>query len=134
METAWECAVVMGDGGKVNLTNNPCTSKQTGKLLAVYDSEYEARQGADYANSAYGNDLVPYQCRSCGRWHLSPKSRQTLSSKCPDCTDRSGRRKDLYATREDAERRADILCRERGVSLGVYRCPYHDGWHLTKGC
>ena len=41
--------------------------------------------------------------------------------------------KDLYESEADAGKRAAILKKEEGISLTVYKCPYEDGWHLTKG-
>ena len=49
------------------------------------------------------------------------------------CHGADGRPKDAYDTPGDAERRADILYREQGLSLRVYECPHGQGWHLTKG-
>ncbi len=117
----------------MSLGSNSCFSKRTGKPLTEYDSIHEAQKGANYANSTYGNNLIPYKCKNCGLWHLSPKDRQTPSSKCHNCTDGNGRYKDLYHTKEIAERRRTILYKEKGIRLNVYKCPYHNsGWHLTK--
>ena len=109
-----------------------CMSKRTSEPLTEYDSKNEARAGADYANSTYGNNLVPYQCDKCNYWHLAPADRQTPSRKCHSCTDSYGRRKDLYETKEGAELRAEILYEEKGMRLTVYECPNNRGWHLTK--
>ena len=117
----------------MSIKSDSCSSKRTGEPLTEYNTEYEAQEGADYANSTYGNNLAPYKCRDCGMWHLSPKDRQTPSSKCNSCTDSNGQYKDLYATEQAAERRATILYEEKGISLSVYECPYDRGWHLTKG-
>jgi hypothetical protein len=117
----------------VSIKSNSCFSKRTGEPLTEYYSEGDAWEGAEYANNQYGNNLIPYQCKKCEFWHLSPKDRQTPSQKCFDCTDGSGKCKRLYYSEEDAERRADILYEEEGVNLEVYECPHNDGWHLTKG-
>ena len=110
-----------------------CKGKKTAGPLTEYDSEREALEGADHANRKYGRDLVPYQCDRCGLWHLSPKERQTPSSKCAYCTGTDGKPKDSYRSREEAQRRADILYREQGVALDVYGCEHGNGWHLTRG-
>ncbi len=109
-----------------------CMNRRTGKPLTEYDSEYEAIDAAEYVNRTYRLNLVPYKCHKCGLWHLSPKNRQTPSKKCYNCLDAAGAPKDLYRTREIAERRAEILYYEKGVSLNIYKCPYANGWHLTK--
>jgi hypothetical protein len=109
-----------------------CKSARTGAPLTEYDSEYEAQEGANYANSVYGNNLIPYQCDKCGLWHLSPKNRQTPSTTCRSCIDSNGYPKDLYRMEGDAERRAEIIYKEQGIRLKIYKCPYNNGWHLTK--
>jgi len=109
-----------------------CMSTRTGEPLTKYDSKNEARTGANYVNSTYGNNLVPYQCDKCNYWHLAPANRQTPSKKCQYCTDSNGRQKDLYETKKGAELRAEILYEEKGMRLTVYKCPTNKGWHLTK--
>ena len=109
-----------------------CFSKHNNTPLTTYVSEDEAQSGANFVNSKYDNDLVPYKCSNCNEWHLSPKNRSTKSTKCYDCTDRNGNNKDLYLTKNDAQQRADILYEEMGVLLNLYECPYNNGWHLTK--
>ena len=110
-----------------------CFSKHDNTPLTTYLSEDEAQNGADFVNSEHGTNLVPYKCNRCNEWHLSPRNRSTKSTKCYDCTDRLGHYKDLYATKDDAQKRADILYEERGVLLNLYQCPHNNGWHLTKG-
>ena len=51
---------------------------------------------------------------------------------CPYCTDRNGRPKRLYPTKDDAQRTAAHGQRARGVELRVYRCEYRWGFHLTS--
>jgi hypothetical protein len=116
----------------MGLKSQTCVGKQTGKPLTEYDSLQEAEEGADYAKKTYRSDLVPYQCEVCGLWHLSPKSRQTPSEKCPFCKGANGQAKDAYQSQNDAKRRADILRKEQGVSLKVYACEHSDKWHLTR--
>ena len=109
-----------------------CMGKISGEPLTEYDTEQDARQSAHHANRTYGTDLVPYRCSVCGKWHLSPKDRQTPSEKCPFCKGTNGLPKDAYPNRKDAQKRADILYREQGVSLQVYKCNYSNAWHLTR--
>lgn len=109
-----------------------CTGKISGKPLTEYDSEFDARQGADYARYAHAKDVSPYRCPRCSKWHLAPTSRQTPSTTCYSCTGKDGRPKAAYATEQDAERRAEILAAEQGVHLRAYACDLGDGWHLTK--
>lgn len=105
---------------------------RTGEPLSEYRSEFDARRAADHANRAYGNTLAPYQCPKCRMWHLSPKERHTPSSNHCNCRDGNGSSKDLYDTKNGAEKRAGILSREKHIALAVYRCPYGSGFHLTK--
>ena len=109
-----------------------CIGKVSGKPLTEYDSLEEAEDGAGYANDTYRSNLVPYACSVCGKWHLSPKDRVTPSEKCPFCKGANGEQKEAYRSRRDAERRADILRKEQGVSLKVYACEHSDAWHLTR--
>ena len=109
-----------------------CVGKKTAEPLTEYDSEKEAQEGANHANSKYGRGLIPYQCDTCGKWHLSPRSRQTPSQKCSLCTGKDGKAKDSYQSREDAQRRADILRQEQGAVLKIYACEHGNGWHLTS--
>ena len=115
-------------------TKSPtCIGKKTGKPLTEYESEVEARDGADHARKRYGTRMVPYRCDGCGRWHLSPETRQTPSRKCTHCTGADGKAKDSYLSESDARRRAAILRREQGAVLRVYPCEHGEGWHLTRG-
>lgn len=116
----------------MSVKSETCFGKATGKPLSEYFSENEAQDAAMYVNEAHDCDMVPYNCKKCGMWHLSPRDRHTPSEKCSNCTDGDGKPKRIYRTREDAERRAEILKRERSVQLRVYECPYNNGYHLTK--
>lgn len=109
-----------------------CIGRISGKPLTAYASAAEAEDGARFAQERYGAPMVPYPCDRCGWWHLSPADRQTPSSTCATCRGRDGRLKASYASQDDAERRASILHRERGVRLQAYLCAF-GGWHLTKG-
>lgn len=110
-----------------------CVGKGSGQYVTEYDSLEEAQAGAEHVRARYGSDLVPYSCHRCGLWHLAPRDRRTPSTPCLYCHGADGRPKDAYDTPGDAERRADILYREQGLSLRVYECPHGQGWHLTKG-
>ena len=44
----------------------------------------------------------------------------------------NGALKQLYVSRYQAQKRADILFKENGVLLDVYSCPHQNGFHLTK--
>ena len=105
---------------------------RTGASLNAYDLESEAAEHARYLRKERGSAMVPYSCDRCGFWHLSPADRQTESSVCAFCRDAKGSSKDLYRSKQDAERRAEINRIERGVELNVYRCPHQPGWHLTR--
>jgi hypothetical protein len=47
------------------------------------------------------------------------------------CTDSNGKKKE-FETQETALIRAEIIKKEYGIVLKVYKCPNQDGWHLTK--
>ncbi len=115
------------------MKSQTCIGKVSGKPLTEYDSKREAQEGADHARSKYGRKLLPYQCDTCGLWHLAPEGRQTPSRKCPICTGTDGKPKETYRNEDEAQRRADILRREQGAELRVYACEHGHGWHLTKG-
>lgn len=100
--------------------------------MNAYDQKSEAAEHARYLRKERGSAMVPYECERCGFWHLSPVERQTSSTVCAVCTDRNGVPKDLYRTKKDASRRAEINRNEKGVALNVYECPHQKGWHLTK--
>jgi hypothetical protein len=113
--------------------NNNCCIDRKGKRLSTYYSESEALDSAKYEKNEHGLDFVPYRCKKCEYWHLSPRERQTPSKECEFCTDSGGKRKQLYENREAAVKRAEIIKRESKISLTVYKCPYRSGWHLKKG-
>lgn len=112
------------------VTKSSTCKGKNGDYLSEYSSEFEAENAATYAKGAYDKDFLPYKCHKCGKWHLSPKERQTPSRKCI-CPDSHGKPKQLYETREAAENRAKIIEKERREKLYVYECPRQDGWHLT---
>ncbi len=108
-----------------------CVGKVSRQPLTEYDSEAAALEGVRHAPERHGTHNVAYRCQKCGGWHLSPVERQTPSVTCGVCCGQDGRPKATYASERDAERRAEILLRERGVVLRAYACE-HGGWHLTK--
>jgi len=105
--------------------------KKNGEPLVSYSSEYEAKEGATYVKMKYGSEQEPYHCSKCGEWHLSPKEHHTPSRMC-SCKDANGNPKQLYETKEAAERRAQIIEAERGIRLTTYMCHYQNGYHLTS--
>ncbi|MFT4926116.1 MAG: hypothetical protein ACI8WB_002214 [Phenylobacterium sp.] len=114
------------------MKSETCFGKASGEPLTEYYFEHDAQEAAEYSKEYYGNDLVPYHCDKCDKWHLSPKRRQTPSKKCDRCTAGDGHPKDSYNSKNDARTRADILFAENGINLKVYQCKYDNGWHLTK--
>ena len=108
-----------------------CFTKK-GIPLIEYDSEADAKEGIIHAKKNYDSDLIPYKCSKCGKWHLSPRNRQTPSTTCYFCLDSEGNTKELYETEEIAEQRAKIIEEEQGIELRIYPCPYGLGYHLTK--
>jgi len=116
---------------KMRFKSESCFGR-TGASLNAYDEKSEATEHARYLKQERGSVMVPYECGRCGSWHLSPQERQTSSTVCGFCRDRSGGSKDLYATKRDTERRSEITRSEKGIELAVYECPYQKGWHLTK--
>ena len=104
-----------------------------GQPLTEYPSEATALEAASHVSKQHRLDLVPYRCSRCHHWHLSPRSRDTPSESCSFCTSSSGEPKASYRSKRDAARRAEIIRKERGSRLKVYRCPHDRGWHLTRG-
>ena len=116
----------------MNNKSSTCFSKRDNKPLSEFDSQEDAQENANYANTKYDSNLAPYLCHKCNKWHLSPKDRMTPSEQCHTCTDSNGQGKALYRNRKEAEQRAKILKKEQGVNLYVYECPVQTGYHLTK--
>jgi len=115
------------------IKSSTCFGKKSKKPLTEYWSEGDAREAAAEQRSRYGGDLMPYRCSRCDAWHLAPKGRHTPSTPCRQCTGSEGEPKMTYRSEKEAERRAGILLKEKGVRLRVYLCPGGGGWHLTKG-
>jgi hypothetical protein len=112
--------------------SNTCFGR-TGSPLNEYRYRGDAEKHARFLRTEHGTEFVPYQCGRCGLWHLSPAERQTPSRPCSFCRDHNGHAKDLYASENAAKKRAEIIFRERGIRLKVYRCPSQTGWHLSSG-
>lgn len=104
--------------------------KKDGKERGIYFSEYDAEVAASVSRN-YNHNLVPYECKDCGGWHLSRKEHYTPSVPCDYCTDANGNPKQLYETKSFAEKRARIIRETRGENLYVYECPCCNGYHLT---
>jgi endogenous inhibitor of DNA gyrase (YacG/DUF329 family) len=104
---------------------------RNGRPVKEYLTLADAQSAADYVKTRHKNNMIPYQCARCGRWHLSPASRHTPSQTCA-CIDHNGKAKESYQTEADAKKRAAIIYREKGVSLSVYPCPLGNGYHLTS--
>ncbi|MDR1149203.1 MAG: hypothetical protein LBK66_11285, partial [Spirochaetaceae bacterium] len=51
---------------------------------------------------------------------------------CVYCKGGDGSAKEIYASKEEALRRAEYIREERGTALKAYPCPKSSGWHLTK--
>jgi hypothetical protein len=58
-----------------------CFGKASGTRLKEYHSEEEATGAASFVLEKYGNQMVPYQCKDCQSWHLSPADRHTKDFK-----------------------------------------------------
>ena len=48
------------------------------------------------------------------------------------CADSKGQPKDLYNSKESAQREANVVATQKKLSLSVYPCPDACGWHLSK--
>ena len=58
----------ISDKNAWNVLNRSCSGK------ARYDSEEAAWAHNDKIYEEYGNDLTPYKCTACGKWHLTNTS------------------------------------------------------------
>ena len=92
----------------MGMKSQTCIGKMSGKPVTEYESKKEAQEGADHARSKFGRKLLPYQCDTCGSWHLAPEGRQTPSQKCPVCTGSDGKPKETYRNEDEAQRRAEL--------------------------
>lgn len=99
--------------------SNSCYSRATKKPLIEYATEADAGRAAQHMLKKFSKSFVPYRCKKCRFWHLSPLSRWTPSEKCPVCISGDGIPKDSYRSESQAETRANIIYNERGISLKV---------------
>ncbi len=104
--------------------------KKDGSPLKSYESEEEADEAILYVKARYGNEQVKYLCEKCGFWHLSSPERQT-KCRASSCLGSNGAPKMAYETYESAKRRANIIFKEKGQIIFVYKCPDCGSWHLT---
>ena len=113
------------------MKSTTCFSKTTKNPLSVYTTETEAQQSADY-QLRNGRSLYAYRCERCGLWHLAPTaSRINVLHKACCCEDSFGKSKDLYASREDAEKARCKRESEGAGQLYIYEYPDGRGFHLT---
>ena len=94
-----------------------------------YASEAVAAEVAEQVEAGLGEYRRAYACETCGYWHLTIASTRR---QCMFCTDSALFLKDIYSTREEAQRTAEHLRREKRIQLYPYKCPHGSGWHLTK--
>lgn len=95
--------------------------------IAIEQMRDDVRTGRDL--SVHHPAFAPVKCPRCGYWHLAPV---TTRRQCMFCTDSGLFLKDIYSTREEAQRTADHLRRVKKIQLYPYKCPHGSGWHLTK--
>lgn len=115
-----------------SMKSETCFGKVSGKPLTTYKLRREAKEATEFIRQKYKRDMSPYKCDTCGKWHLGVNSRKTPSKPCGECVDSAGKPKEAYKTKKDATTRAQIIEREMGRPLKVYKCPHGKGWHLTK--
>lgn len=48
------------------------------------------------------------------------------------CLDSNGDFKYLYSTKKEAEQQVKFSQKTKQITLELYPCPFHGGWHLTK--
>lgn len=100
-----------------------------GQPLEEYHTRSSAELAAEEIKRKYGNELIPNQCRKCGYWHLNPVN---TKRQCMFCTDSALFLKDIYGTREEAQKTAEWMKKEKKIQLYPYKCPHGNGWHLSK--
>ena len=115
--------------------------KQTGKPVTEYDSLTAAEQGAEFAGERYGNDMTPYLCPTCGKWHLAPKqsiaaketaaiaSRKSTSRTCYG--KQTGKLLAEYHSLTAAEQAAEFVGERYGNDMTPYLCPTCGKCHLA---
>lgn len=100
-----------------------------GQYLEEYHNQAAAALAAEERLGQSGYRLAPYQCRACGYWHLAPVQTRR---QCFLCSDSALFHKDIYPSREEAQKTADWMRKEKRIQVYPYRCPHGSGWHLTK--
>ncbi len=118
------------EAGAADHLKSPTCKGSNGQYLDEFHSEAATIIEAERRKKEYGNDLIPYVCRTCGYWHLAAVSKTRI---CMYCTDSALFQKDLYATQLEAEGMARMIGKEKRIRLYAYKCPHGSGWHLTKG-
>ena len=114
------------------MKSSHCFSRSTNKPLWVYFSRSKAKNSAQHINQRKKDKLIEYQCDRCKHWHLNPLAKHSPSETCIHCKGRDGQNKQGYPTRAIAQKRVDIIFREKGKKLNIYPCSFNKGWHLTK--
>jgi|GEM_PF-1317352 len=121
------------ESSTIRLMRSTTCKGSNGQFLEEYHSQSAAMFAAEERNVQTGRDqpvhFAPIQCSKCGYWHLKAENTRR---KCMFCTDSALFLKDIYSTREEAQRTADHLRKEKKVMLLPYKCPHGSGWHLTK--
>lgn len=97
-----------------------------GKARKCFPNQPSADLGARGVLARHRKMVVPYACRDCGSWHLTPAERYTPNHFCACCN------KQAYETEDFARLRAELRENEGSAPLRVYECPYGDGWHMTS--
>src|SRR4030095_7080010 len=111
------------------MKSNTCKGSNN-QYLEEYHTKAAALIDAERIKKEFGHDQVPQTCRTCGYWHLMTTSK---SRQCMFCTDSALFLKDVYTTKQEAETIAIRIGKEKKIRLFPYKCPYSNGWHLTKG-
>ena len=101
-----------------------------GKEINGFTTENEANSSCQYMKNQFKKDFYVYFCNDCKMYHISPKDRQTRSF-TSECIDSSGKPKQSYLTEKEAITRKDILFKEQGKTLYVYKCDQCNYYHLT---
>ena len=105
--------------------------KRNGDALMEYVTLYEAEDSARFVLAKFNNEMTPYFCGTCDKYHLVLKGK-VPNSGYSSCTDSKGWPKDSYETEEAAERQAKHLFHTRQIVLHSYSCFNCNYWHLTS--
>ena len=101
-----------------------------GKQINGFSTKPEAQSSCDYMTKQFKKEFTVYYCENCKMFHISPKERET---KCylSECLDSNGQPKQSYLTEKEANTRRDIIFKEKGKKLNVYKCSNCGKFHLT---